>query len=438
MLVHHSIFLAFLFALGACVGSFLNVVVWRLPQVEAQPNDGFFRVLLRSINALSDPPSHCPKCDQLLKWYDNLPIIGWFKLGGKCRFCKQPISFRYPLIETIMACMFAGYYWAFFIAQIGPAIHVDPEGRMHPLRFNIVENWPIYFLDMMLLSGLLAASLIDAELFIIPIEIPWLIAATAVVVHAFYDMPSAAGNVMAAPLPAAVALGGAIGIGVSFLLLSRKILKLSFADGAPMLEIEKKEYEKERKKIASSRSEKKEDDEPREWTPTEIRREIRHEIAFLLCPVLLAFVFGVLAFAPSPLQQSWLWCASHNWVIAILGSLFGALVGGGVVWITRILGTLAFGREAMGMGDVDLMVAVGAVLGAGHAVAAFFAAPFFGIAVTIYMIFARKGRELPYGPYLSLGTAGVILFFPWIAAYFLPGFSNIIWIIHRNFFPGGG
>src|SRR3982751_991379 len=57
------IYILFLFLLGACIGSFLNVVVWRLPRGES----------------LVTPPSHCPNCDKLLPWYDNIPILGWIK-----------------------------------------------------------------------------------------------------------------------------------------------------------------------------------------------------------------------------------------------------------------------------------------------------------------------------------------------------------------------
>lgn len=72
-------------AVGAAVGSFLNVVIYRLPRGES----------------LTSPPSHCPKCNHRIRFYDNLPIFGWFFLGGKCRDCKLPISFRYPLIEIV-------------------------------------------------------------------------------------------------------------------------------------------------------------------------------------------------------------------------------------------------------------------------------------------------------------------------------------------------
>ena len=76
---------------GGCVGSFLNVVVYRLP------------------NGLSliSPPSHCPACKQPIRWFDNVPVFGWIMLGGRCRHCHCWIPIRYPLVEAFTAAMFA-------------------------------------------------------------------------------------------------------------------------------------------------------------------------------------------------------------------------------------------------------------------------------------------------------------------------------------------
>ena len=101
---HHLVFLVFLFLIGACVGSFLNVVVWRLPRGES----------------LSHPPSHCPKCNHRLAWKDNIPIFGWIFLRGKCRYCQNPISPRYPAVEFITALLLVVYYALFFITQCIP------------------------------------------------------------------------------------------------------------------------------------------------------------------------------------------------------------------------------------------------------------------------------------------------------------------------------
>jgi leader peptidase (prepilin peptidase)/N-methyltransferase len=118
-------------------------------------------------------------------------------------------------------------------------------------------------------------------------------------------------------------------------------------------------------------------------------------------------------------------------VSGLLGSVLGFLVGGFVVWIIRILGSYGFGREAMGLGDVHLMAAVGAVLGPGPATVAFFLAPFFGIVRALVMLFTSKSREMPLGPYLSMATAVVMVFYCPIANYLSPGLSGLMILISQ-------
>ena len=72
---------------GACVGSFTNVVVWRLPRQES----------------VVFPGSHCPKCGHAIRWHDNLPVLGWLLLRGRCRDCDAGISWRYPAVEALSA-----------------------------------------------------------------------------------------------------------------------------------------------------------------------------------------------------------------------------------------------------------------------------------------------------------------------------------------------
>lgn len=86
---------------GSCVGSFLNVVVWRLP------------------NGLSlvRPGSFCPKCSHPIRFYDNIPVFGWLFLRGKCRDCHAPISMRYPLIEFICGAAAAVFAALIFAGQ---------------------------------------------------------------------------------------------------------------------------------------------------------------------------------------------------------------------------------------------------------------------------------------------------------------------------------
>jgi len=78
-------FYIFAFILGAVVGSFLNVCIYRLPEEKS----------------IVTPPSACPKCGSLIRWYDNIPIVSFLILRARCRACHAPVSWRYPLVEAL-------------------------------------------------------------------------------------------------------------------------------------------------------------------------------------------------------------------------------------------------------------------------------------------------------------------------------------------------
>jgi leader peptidase (prepilin peptidase) / N-methyltransferase len=117
--------------LGAIGGSFLNVVAYRLPRHES----------------LVSPPSHCPKCGTPVKPYDNIPILSYLLLRGRCRSCAEPISPRYPLIEALTAALCAGAVLAHdsaagitlsvvLILIVVPAALIDLEYRIIPNRLT--------------------------------------------------------------------------------------------------------------------------------------------------------------------------------------------------------------------------------------------------------------------------------------------------------------
>jgi leader peptidase (prepilin peptidase)/N-methyltransferase len=83
--------------LGACVGSFLNVCVYRWPEDKS----------------VVSPPSTCPNCGSRIRWYDNVPVLGWLWLRGKCRACGTPISIQYPLVELLTAAIWVMAAWRF-------------------------------------------------------------------------------------------------------------------------------------------------------------------------------------------------------------------------------------------------------------------------------------------------------------------------------------
>jgi len=112
---------------GAIIGSFLNVVIHRVPLEES----------------IVFPNSRCPSCGAVIAFYDNIPVISYIILRAKCRGCRQPISFRYPAVELLTAALFVAVAWH--------------DGRSAALPF-----------DLIFVSALLALIFIDAEHMILP------------------------------------------------------------------------------------------------------------------------------------------------------------------------------------------------------------------------------------------------------------------------------
>lgn len=414
----HLPLILFVFVLGACVGSFLNVIVWRLPRGES----------------LVTPPSHCPKCNTPLAWYDNVPVLGWIMLGGRCRYCKEPISARYPIVEAITGLLFAGYYVIFFVLHKG--LSCSPGMQ---LQQSFIKDWPVYMLYMWLIAALLAETLIDLELYIIEPSVVWTTAAVAVLFHTLMDHPASPGTLTnIAPSSAALAAGAAIGWAISGILYRFGLLPQSFPQGEPLLEAQREEIEKEHREAVESGEEV--EPLPPFYTSWQIRAEMRKEMLFLMPALLLGAAFVVLTLPGQRFFQPWMSLYGHEWVRGMLGSLLGAMVGGFCIWLIRILGTLGFGRVGMGLGDADLMVAVGAVLGAGPSVVAFFIAPFCGILVAVWVFLFRKHREIPYGPYLSLASAIVMVVYCPIEEKFGPGLrvlGDVVWSTIARHHTGG-
>lgn len=413
------------------MGSFLNVVVWRLPRIELDEKDGLWREITRTIEGLSSPPSHCPKCEHKLAWRDNIPVFGWIFLRGRCRYCGAPISSRYPIVEFVCGALFVGYYVAFFIFHIGPCAAVGNSPLVlsywHDGPTTLVQQWPVYFLTVFMVAMLLAISLIDAELLIIPTMMPWLMALVGFAVHALIDTPRLPGaiNVGFGGISGALGAGGAIGLVVSIVLFHRGIIKASFVDGEPGLEIDEEMFAQEVKRARKEGREPPERPKIRTYSKREIRGEIGHEIAFLLPPMMGALGAALLVRYVPSIGVWWGGLMEYHWLTGLLGAILGALAGAFLIWLARILGTLALGRIAMGLGDVHLMFGVGAIIGAGPSVVAFFLAPFAGMVVGIYQLFSRKKHELPYGPYLSLAAAVTVIAYCPIADAFAPGMQGI-------------
>lgn len=125
-----SLLAPFVALAGACIGSFLNVVVWRLPREES----------------LVFPGSHCPRCGASLAWFENLPLLSWLLLRGRCRHCHAAIAVRYPLVELLTAGLWVAMLFA-RPAAMGP----DPS------------PWLLLAAGWLLASWLLPLALIDLD-----------------------------------------------------------------------------------------------------------------------------------------------------------------------------------------------------------------------------------------------------------------------------------
>ncbi|MHC4743951.1 MAG: prepilin peptidase, partial [Planctomycetota bacterium] len=144
----------FIFAFGCCIGSFLNVVVYRLPRDKS----------------LVTPPSACPSCGKNIRFYDNIPLLSWLLLGRKCRNCKTPISPRYFAVELLAGSLFVGLFLIYYKTDIRPSMGWLSQGR-----------WFVYLLHVILIGAFIAASAIDLEYWVIPLSVCWFVTAAGLI-----------------------------------------------------------------------------------------------------------------------------------------------------------------------------------------------------------------------------------------------------------------
>jgi len=281
-------FAAYIFILvfGCLVGSFLNVVIHRVPNEES----------------VVFPNSACPKCKNPIKPYDNIPILSWLILGGKCRNCKEKISARYPAVELLNGLLWVLVYW-----QIG---------------FN-----PFLPVCLIFVTTMVALVFIDAENMILPdvINFPLLFFALAV------------------------------------------------------------------------------------------------RIAFPL--FLTAEYFSDIRVSPLNALKEY-----PIWLVSLIGAVFGGLIGGGFLWVMGKAWKLYRGVDAMGLGDVKMMFAVGALLGWRLTLLTIFLGALSGSVIGIVVLSRQKELDmqakLPFGIFLGIGSILSILF----------GERMINWYLN-SFFP---
>ncbi|MEC9047369.1 MAG: prepilin peptidase [Planctomycetota bacterium] len=258
---------------GACIGSFLNVVIWRLQQEDPRKRSVLGR-------------SYCPACGAQIRWFDNLPVLGWIALRGKARCCGAKISARYPLVESLTAALFfALAHWPPF----GPVF--SPDGAPDVAALIALGLHSVF------VSMLIALTFIDFDTQLLP-------------------------DVLTKP-------GMAIGLAAGL------------------------------------------------WPG----------------------VAGTFSADP----------AVSAALRSLLASVAGLVVGGGVTWGVRALGSAVFRKEAMGFGDVKLMAMIGAFLGWQAALLTLFLGCVFGAFVGVALTL-RGGllARIPFGPYLAMGAVAAL------------------------------
>lgn len=260
---------------GAAIGSFLNVVVHRVPRRES----------------IIWPRSRCPRCGATIGARDNIPILSFLLLKGRCRRCRAPISFRYPLVESLTAILFAA-------AAMRAGLSLE-------LAF-----------DLAFIAAIIALIFIDAE-------------------HML--------------LPNAITYPGFIGALVASILVPHV------------------------------------------------------ESSYLL-------------------TSSW-----PTWAISFVNSLIGAAFGGGLLWVLGWLWRRTRGIEAMGLGDVKMMMMVGAYLGLARTAVALFLAFLIGAVVGVALLLWRRERDwqmmLPFGIFLGIGALMSLFFGEAMLAWYLSYFD---------------
>lgn len=338
------------FLIGACIGSFLNVVIYRVPN---------------GLKVNEPSRSFCPKCKTQIPIYLNIPLFTWLMLGGKCKWCRCKISFRYFFVELLTACVFLTI-WVHAINALG--------------ILGIIALW-------ILAALLIAATYIDFDHFIIPDSIT--IGGTVAGVVASLIVPQLHGQNL-------WWLGGAFSLvaaAIGFSMLWLVVLAGKMAFGKIKHEFDKPtDFEISQPGGEESPIIIKLGEHEYEWGDVFFRKWDRMEMEV----VELYFdedkqevseQFRVLG---DSLELDGKRIELED-VKKVSGTILGAVVP----------------REAMGFGDVKFIAMIGAFLGWQSVLFTIFAASIIGAIVGLFQKFVvleEWSRPLPFGPYLALGA----------------------------------
>ncbi|MGB0992423.1 MAG: prepilin peptidase [Akkermansiaceae bacterium] len=342
---HHPILVVSAFLLGACVGSFLNVAIYRLP---------------RNLSVNKPKRSFCPVCNKDIPWYRNIPLFTWLAQRGKCAECQCRIPFRYFAVELLTALLFLLMWW------------------------NFATN-PVLALSYMLMMALLVVVVfVDIELMLIPLQVTWLGTAlgviTALMVQEHLRVDGWMDGLFASLKGFAAGFGGLwLVVLLGKLLFGKK--KMEFTKQVSWMLREPEDENDEQEELCFVI-----DGEAHGWS----------ELFYRPTDKLIIEGSGFkidgkkLDAKELTIKGDRIEVAGKMAMIEDLKSLDGKA--------KRVI----IPREAMGMGDVYLMGMLGACLGWQSVIFTVFAACLFSIVIAII---GRMGfgRPLPFGPSLAFG-----------------------------------
>lgn len=485
--------------LGAIVGSFINVVIYRLPL---------------GLSITRPAWSFCPHCRARIRPWDNVPVLAWFYLRGRCRDCRGPIAAVYPVIECATALLFVMVWDALFISSYVPAVQ------------SPTTDWPIAIAYGCLFASLLATAGMDIESYSIDIRVSVFAVVIGIAAYGVWGIPSAVllpqRDVPTGALPPALCVIG-VAMGLTWLLpvlIVGLVARLRGSAGRNGESAEDGGQDKtagsgpgsdpaSSEAIETGSSAKAEspgsaqptayaDSRARRFqawpvaafclvvvalivwqvtapryqfynrlsagaergfvacfllmlllimasmTPREADREIveeleegRHEARPMAFGELGTFIpalgVGVVLFMllrrSGHLAVTWAEAvkalepvgrlAPHaaGVLLAMGATVWAAALG----WSVRILGTLAFRKEAFGTGDIYILAAIAAVTSLWNLVFGFFLTAFLALIGVTILSFRKSSRAIPFGPWLALGAFAML----WLQKLLLENFGEV-------------
>jgi leader peptidase (prepilin peptidase) / N-methyltransferase len=333
------------FVFGCIVGSFLNVCIYRLP-------------LGMSIIT---PRSHCPHCKYSIPWYLNIPLVTWLALRGRCKNCGAPISVRYFVVELLTGVAFLSCWLVFGDAG-------------HPL-----PSMPVALVYAVFLAGLIAATFIDFEHFIIPDEIT--LGGMAAGFAASFFLPSLQGATTLNIGMGRSFIGAVVGAATIYAIL--RLGKLLFGRQRVKLPVDAKIV----------------------FTETAVHlpdKEIPYEELYYRKSDVIALRARTLELVDRGYQD-----------VLVRLSPSSLEIGGEkidpetVAYMEAVSAEIILPREAMGLGDVKFMGAIGAFIGWQGVMFSLMLSSMIGAVVGVTLIAMRRrewSSRMPYGPYIALAA----------------------------------